>query len=428
MPSTEKIKELHWKDARSHVKKVNEKLAKLIDQFGPNDRYSFIKAQYAYGSSILKKGVLQLPSKEGNIPFNHASIPCKIQKKLNYSSVPVGLILTRSVEVFFETEERCMPSKFLETGSMFGLWESFDKTCPAFIQNVWNLSAGARTLFLLPSISDAIYHGRLKRKHGIQMYPPKNLLEHYKVFKELSNAAQLDSPWECEILFFIDKWLEDHEKNLACNRLHKLWLMEAWQQSYNCRNKMSYDVAWEEFSREIYRRNYKPRAHIINIIKHLLAIGEGVYPGFSPVELGESAAPTSMIMRAYAHDYLLKYHPFIMKPHHLRKKGECVYYSLSLPTQLEYTPQAKNSPSIIANLREIKSLMDILLGHIQDKKVSYEYFHAEHDQFGEIKRASEIPFGDPTFQSILNQHENALFCDNSTFWQGCIRIKLNQDL
>jgi hypothetical protein len=319
-----------------------------------------------------------------------------------------------------------MPSKLFDTGTMFGLWEAYDPAPSEFVKKVWNLTAGARTTFMLAKISDAVSHDRLRRDYAIHAYLPRGLLDHYKIFMELAHKNdEQENDWYCDILFFVDKWLENKEDSISSLQLHKYWLEEAWRQSFNCRNQMSYDVAWEEFSKEVTRRNYKPRAYI-NTIKHLLTLGEGIYPGFIPALPNEVAVPVHLIQDAYMKGYLLKkYAPIIMTPYHLRNKGEFVYYSLSLPTQLEYAPQAKNSPSIMTDMRELKMLMQILQESIKEKTVSYEFFHSEADRFGEIRPSSELPEEDARLTTMPSGYDihNKWFCDNSPFWRGCIRIQ-----
>jgi hypothetical protein len=213
------------------------------------------------------------------------------------------------------------------------------------------------------------------------------------------------------------------QDNLLFIKLHRRWLREAWNQSYNCRSQMSYDVAWEDFSKELSRRNYKPRADSINIIKHLISIGEGIFPGFVPALEDESTLPLSLIQNAYMESYLLKnYAPIIMHPYHLRKKGESVYYSLSMPTQLGYFAQFGKTPNIMGDLRELRQLISILQDSITEKLVDYHFFHSDKDGFGEIRQASEIPAEDKRFDNHFIKYSNAGFCDNSHFWRGCIRI------
>lgn len=414
------FEELAWDAVIDDIQAVDEQFAEIIRAIKPAKNFSFIKMRYQYGDFILKKGELHLPYDGSTLPIGSHKIPDELKRKLGYSSVPMGLILNKTVEVFFETEDRCMPSKVFEKGTIFGLWEAFDREPSEFIKKVWNLTAGTRSVFMLPKISDTVSHNRLKRDYAVCAYPPKTLLGHHGVFTEIAKKARSD--WHCDVLFFTKDWLMDQD-NLLFVKLHKRWLREAWNQSYNCRSQMSYDAAWEEFSKELSRRNYKPRAGSINVIKHLITIGEGTFPGFIPALEDESALPLALIQKAYKDSYSLKnYAPIIMHPHHMKKKGESVYYSLSMPTQPGYFAQTSAAPSIMGDLRELKQLIGILQNLTLDKMIEYHFFHSDKDAFGEIRQASDIPLEDRRFDAYFKKYQESWFCDNSHFWRGCIRI------
>lgn len=418
------LEELCWDNVKEEVWKANPELSAILEQFPT--KHGFIKAKYLFGEKILDQGTIHLPTQNGEtLPLDSPQVPESIRKKLEYSYVPLGLILSRSVEVYFETEDRVMPSKLFAAGSTFGLWEAFDPPPSDLIKKVWNLSAGARSIFLLPKISDNVGHNRLKRDYGILAYPPKKLLFQHNVFSDLARYIPSENKWYCDILFFSKEWLEEHEDDLNCLKLKKYWLQEAWRQSFNCRNQMSYDVAWEEFSREVTRRNWKPRPYIINTLKHLMAISEGTFPGFVSSGNSEIAAPIHLLQEAYMKTYMLKqYAPIIMHPHHLKNPDTPVYYSLYLPTLLEYAPQAKNPRSIMTDMREIKMLAEVLVASKRTQGVTYDFFHSEADRFSEIRSAIDMFQEDPHLSDYPKKYGSLKCALNSPFLRGCIRISL----
>jgi hypothetical protein len=424
------VEEFTWHEVRNDVKTANPILANLIDRFEPSNKYTFLKVRYLFGDRILNQGLTHLPLKSGGtVPLMHSKVPEVLREKLGHRMVPMGLLLSKSIEVFYETDERVMPSKLFGAGSLIGLWEAFDPPPTEFLRSIWNLSAGARSICMLPSISETGSHAKLRRDFGVTAYPPKTLLNHSNVFVELCRGAAECNNWFCDVLFFTDKWLENPKDNLGFLQLHHYWLQEAWKQSINGRNQMSYDVAWEVFSREVTRRNWKPRAHVINIIKHLLSIGEGIFPGFIPAT-DETAAPIKFLQDCYINSYQLKdYAPIIIVPHHLRELTTPVYYSLSLPTQLEHAPKAKNSPTIIGDIRELKMLMNVLINSMSDSHHHYDFFHCEEDQFGEIQHVSDMPITDPRLMMYPAEYGERRFPDNSAFLRGCIKIsKIKENL
>jgi len=420
------IEELTWDKAREFVLKSDPDLAAIIDDVNPSAKYTFFKARYSYGTKILNQGVLHLPTISGDtLPLNDPKVPNYISKNLGYRVVPLGLILTKSVEVYFETEDRIMPSKLFHNGTMFGLWEAFDPPPTKFVRNVWNLSAGARTVFMLPKISDNVSHTRIKRHYNIEGYAPKSLLEHNKIFIEITHSAKTENKWYCDILFFSKKWVENFEQNVRCLKLHKYWLHKAWRQSFNCRNNMNYDVAWEDFAKALTRKNWMPKPYTINTLKHVLTISEGIYPGFRPAGANEDAMPLRLIQDAYIYHYQLKnYAPIIMYPDHLSDPEIPVYYSLALPTLLEYGVRPRNVPRLMDETRELRMVLKVLMDSLPNNNVSFEFFHYDNDKFGEIIDPAKMPEQDPNLMLFPPEYGERTFANTSRFLKGCIRIAL----
>lgn len=414
------IEQVEWDDVKNEVSQINPILGRVIE--GVSAKGELFKARYHYGDTILKEGKLHLPLLSGGtIELSSEMVPHEIRKNLDYRHVPLGFILSKSIEVHFDSDDRVVPSKLISSGNFFGLWEMFDPPPTEFSKSVWSISAGARTAFMLPRIADAISHTRLKSDYGISSYAPKKLIDHSNVFSDL--ASRQSTHWDCEILFFCESWLDIQENNLSALQLRQYWLEQAWKQSFNCRNQMNYDVAWENFSKEVTRRNWKPRPYIINTIKHLLAIGEGVFPGFSPTGVSEEALPTRFIQDAYMNSYLLKqYAPIIMQPKHLGLETQTVYYSISLPTLLEFAPQAHNPRSIMADMRELRQLMHLLLKSMKTTNLFYEFFHSDEDRFLEILPSNKIVESDTSFMQLPEEFGDLDFADCSPFFRGCIRV------
>lgn len=418
------IQECTWDEVRSEIYNANPALAKMIDEFNPGKEYGFIRAQYPYGTSILSGGKIHLPTDDGGVvSLDHELVPQSISKKMAYSSVPVGLVTGNAMEVYFETEQRVMPSKIFYTGTFFGLWELLDSDIK-HSPSIWSISAGTRSLFMLPRISDERSHARLKKDFGISEYAPKDMLSHINVFRELGNAQRRieGKGWNCDVLFFTNKWAEYDSNNMSQLKLRAHWLKAAWDQSLNCRNQMDYNVAWEMFSKEISRKHWKAKPYIINTIKHLIAITEGVFPGFAPA-LDDACAPVTFIQNAYINSYLLKdYSPIIMQSTNIRSVEKYVYYSLALPTLLEWAPRTMVSASILGDLKDLKKLIDLFMNSTKSVGFDFIYFHCEEDQLKEVNHSSHIVMEDPSMKRLEQYKNNREFSENSPFFKGCVRI------
>jgi len=421
------IEELAWQDCYLDIMNVNPALAAIIHSIQPSQSYTIFKVRYPYGAKIIEHGQLQLPIGNASLlPLNHARVPSTIREKLDYRFIPLGLILTKKVEVYFSAKTRVVPEKLYGVGEMVGLHSLFDAQKQNNSKNILNMSSGARTIFMLPMISDNVSHARIKRKLSIHSYPPKTLLDHHEVFTEIVKQTCGIDAWSCEILFFSRQWI-DNESDQTLLPLRNYWLEQAWQQTYHCRHQMVLDVAQEAFSRAISRRHLKPKPHIINTFNHLINIGRGTAPGFISAEEREEAAPIKVLQDAYVNHYLLKdYAPIIMHAHHLHSHADHnkVYYSLSLPTLLNYGPRPGRMPSIMADLRELKLLLDFSNEYYSDAKVNYRLFHTEPDQFGEVCHSQELPQLDKSFSRYSSIHHDRYFPYTSSFFRGCIQIAL----
>ena len=220
--------ELTWDDVREQVKQVNPKLAAVIDLISPDSRHKLFKASYAFGEEILKDGLLQIPNENGKlVPLSAA--PNHIQNALSYNfySNPVSMVLSGSSEIFIISDNHTIPLySLIPPGKIFGLWTvlSSDRTItPAFI---WDMTSGARSLFMLPKISKMKSHRRIAKELGLQREAPKNILEHWHVFKEVANHVDFGMHWSSEFLFFTKEWFEGPIlKDFKLHLLETVWVV-----------------------------------------------------------------------------------------------------------------------------------------------------------------------------------------------------------
>ncbi len=405
-----------WQEIRENVRKVNPVLCDIIDRVDPSDKYNFIKVRYHFGQYIVSRSEFQLPvSTSKTVPISDPSIPNSIKKLINYSDLPISLILNKSVEVFYESDIRVMPTKLFRKGALFGLWELLDKKFDVSTEELWNITAGARTAFMLSKISDNASHMKLRRHYSLSNYQPSGILDHHKIFSEIAQSNIAKSNWHCDLILFSSNWVKNTNK-LA--ELNYFWLQEAWRQSFNCRKNMSFNKSWETFSAAVSSKNIRPNPLTINIIKHLLLIIDGLYPAFSPAT-DEETIPRKLLHSAYKDIYQLKNTPLIMEPSHLFKKNKPVYYSFQLETLLEYAPNVNRGKTIITDLRELITLIRILENFDQKVKGKFKFFHKDADENHQIQSSNSIPCLDSNFPKDV--------AHSSPFFKGCIQAKLDQD-
>ncbi|MDO8954557.1 MAG: hypothetical protein Q7V63_06890 [Gammaproteobacteria bacterium] len=431
------LEELSWQDVRLQVKEVNPTLAKIIDDISPSKEYGFYKVKYPFGSEILKRAMLHLPFNDTLLPITDPRLS-HIKEKLgnyNLNSNPASLMLKNTCEIFLGLEEKTilLPSfGLISPGKLFGTWRllsSKKSQHPAFI---WSMTAGARTLFMLPKISERSKHEKLRKEFNLTFDVPRGLISHWEIFRSLANDKSFGEEWDVEILFFHKKWFDKpDDKNWV--PFTKYLLQTAFDASEFGRNDFIWDIA---ISLMQQMRNIRPVPYIADTVKHLLTIGVGVVPGFSPA-IDDIAGPIKRLEEIYSTIYGLAYAPIIMQPHtFVSGESRPVYYSLSLPTITRFSPRSREESSKLSDLYEIKSLLNKYLNDLSSidlnlkdtliydlpSKVQYDFFHTETEVYRGIQASSEIPVEDTLFANIPYGAKQD-FPANGIFVNGCVRIK-----
>lgn len=426
---------LSWKDARPLLEKVNPSLVATIDPLNPDDSYQLLKVRYPYGEPILKAGMFMLPNEQGQFePFNATSQPAHFQKAFEHiHTVPMGIVLKRSAEVFLETANHSTPFSIMREGDLVSAWNILSPHHTCDRGNLWNIVSGARSVFMLPKIADAIAHGRLKKTFNLDIDAPKTLAQQWHVFKALSKHAA--EPWESEILFFGKKWLEPQPSPEW--KLFRAHLLETiWDNTAFLRNQYYHDYVFSCLQME---KGMKPNPYLAHTVKHLLAIASGTYPGFGFAD-HEALLPLHFIQHVYQNTYQLRYVPNVLEPRHFRRDRlqRYVYYSLQVPTLLEFSPSSRKVASKFENMRNLRYIFNSLLRVISEnpyqlnpqdmniyhlfKDFHYGLFHSEMDPNGEMHPASELAAEDPRIQTELQRFPGLSFCETGPFLKGCIRI------
>jgi len=434
---TPRLQEICWENIRDDIKSINPKLYHIIDKINPNKNYPLFKATYAYGDEIINKGHLYLPHEKLLYPLNASQFSSRIKELLGYNlgTNPVSLVLKNSIEIFTAIENRTVSLYGLVTpGKVFSTSRILSQTVSYSPPFLWDMTAGARSIFMLPKISDAYSNEKLRKEFGMSIIPPKGLHDHWKIFKELAQHEKFESPWFAEMLFFSKKWFT-HLNDPAWKDFHLYLFQSAWNNTEFWRNQFVWDLVFCLVKKNI---NIRPNPYIADTVKHLLSIAAGATSGFAPA-IDDSSCPCKKLQEIYSTVYSLKdYQPIIMEPYTLAlyQQSRPVYYSLEYPNTMEFSPKSKKISNKITDLIEIKYLLDKYFAEIckgqlniqgtpfQDliNGVVFDYFHANLDAYDGIKESSEMPKGDPNLKSIYASNKNKSFPKNSTFLRGCIRI------
>ena len=365
------------------------------------------------------------------IPINKADKHIQDSLSYNTGTNPVSLILHGSAEIFMVQDNHTVslyglipPGKVLSTWKVLSIDPS---SSPVFI---WDMTSGARSLFMLPKISKATSHKRIAKELGLQQEPPKNLLEHWEIFRELANHPSFGESWSCTIVFFGGKWFE-HLDDPAFREL-KLYLLEnAWNGSNYWRHQFIWNLVFSVIQIE---KGLKTPSYIYNIVKHILNMGVGALPGYAPA-IDDMAGPIKRLQSLYASVYNLPYTPIIMQPYIFSGAiDRSVYFSYALPNTLEFSKKTRSDSSKLDDLvttqyylkKYLNGLTELPL-HIENTSfsrlhelVDFSFYHPDFKDLTDIKDPADLAIEDKYFNTSASKKE--LFPAKSVFLRGCVRI------
>lgn len=440
---------LTWKDVAEDVRKVNSALANEIDALDPDDSYKIIRARYRYGQFVLKDGVLCLPTNDGK--SLEVDKYCEINPSLkavplnaeNEFGMPMGLTLSNSLEMFLKFHKRDIPFTVMPPGKIFALSKVLDKSESFQEGAIWSITAGARSIFLLPKISEVSSFWQLKKEFGLTEEMPQSLGDHWKTFVEIAEKDQKD-PWYVDLIFFSRKWLEN--KDGQWKAFHLFLFNTAWTNVLFLRSKNIFEFL---FSSALEKRNMRSDPYVSDTAKHLFATGAEFYPGFVVAD-DDTFAPIKFIQKAFTQIYELQYAPTIMHLDYLNRTEKACYYSLQYPTLMEFSPKSRIVNTNIKMLEEINALMNYFLIYILEerpdlhhgpiyswtKNMRYQYFHNYNKPSPQMAAQSNstannmivsshnLPKYDKHLKKSLARFKPSKleFCSSNIFMRGAVRI------
>ncbi|MCC2625631.1 MAG: hypothetical protein K0R14_1504 [Burkholderiales bacterium] len=434
---------LNWEEVLGILYPIKPRLAKRMQE---NARalkdLPFFMVNYPYGAKIIHNRDVRLPLVGGDsISFNDPSLPDILREHLSYTpgfDNPVGMILNKEAEFYLERGKRIVSYPVIKTGQTFGFAHIVDavmnensETGKKAYVSIWNLNAGARTAFILPKVSENQKHANLLETYGINVEKPSLYTEQQNVFRALN--ASIDDPWVQPVIYF-PKQLLKMLKTGKCPAIYQE-MSNIHRSGYNIWHT-TYSK-WEGDINYVFEES-KANAlssYAVSIAKHIYLIVAGGVPGFAPA-IDENMLPKKLIEDAYAQGDgygLTEYWPFIMQPKQFNAK-ESVYYSLGLPSLINYNPNTFKGKTQIELLSEIVEVLRLsqkyILNKFEDResilydtarKARFSFYHDDPnpDKYGQpIKSSALLPKEDSRFFK-----KGWAFPYLSQFVRSCIKIE-----
>jgi hypothetical protein len=448
------VKKVGWQKISSEVKGANEELwkslqpvmSKLKRQKGSPQ---LIVAEYPYGSLLVDDGSFRLPCDD--LPGDCSAECNEIRSELNYSYIPLGLVLDNSVEVFIMREggymkmgTRLVPLRVLSKGELFGVFETLDSITG--IRNpkpYWSVSSGARSVVIMAPLNDKAVLKKID--NGFSCSVPRLDAGHHD-WEFIQCVAQAQGlHWRTRVLLF-PKWVTDEDPLLTV--LQKDIFTTGWHQIAPLR---SYVIDEAKIAKTFMHHSSKrvsrhtAELYYYFTLRHILAISKGELPAFQPVTPArEQSGPFLQFQDAMNSINVLKYYPVILQPGILAARGDAGYYSVNRPSLLSPVPEKFPLKTRKELVEEIERALDGLPAKARDdanldfnemrfysdwgrnsssrkniatlraRNVRQRYVEALYERKGE--------FLSPTLPGSPNLNGEPKIFHNSGFFDGAIRI------
>tara|TARA_R110000868_G_scaffold291709_1_gene552250 strand:- start:16712 stop:18025 length:1314 start_codon:yes stop_codon:yes gene_type:complete len=430
---TAQLQKLSWEDVRDKVKNVNEPLFNEIEKISPDKSMPFYIAKYRFGDQIIINGTLQIPNDKGTVvPITDSSLSKTVKNDLNYTmNMPLGIVLEKSIELHGLVNSRIIPWRILKPGRLFSLWGSFQPSgTSSHAASMWQMTAGARSMFMLSKIEEKRGYQKLQKALGIDIAIPREPYDQWHLFKEIVHAPSTHCEWQTELLFFSREFREKLDTE-SFNSLTNHLFRTAWLDTTLVRDQIIFDSMYNS---AIMSCNIKSNPYLINTTKHIYELARNSFPGLA-FATDDSAGPINLIQDVFVDIYgHLKSSPSMMVPAYLND-ADRIYYSLNIPTLLSFSAETKPINNQLYDLSWIKVLQDKINAYFKKDEfnlsgtpianlansVGYQYFHPNPGKHNDIVMAKNL------------QHQHAILCDeekkfnlpfsaNSKFMHGVIEI------
>lgn len=434
------INKVTWDEVQDKIRNINPHFTEVVNKLSLNNSHKLYSVSYTFGDMIMKDGQFNVPHDGHFLPITDPAISPELFADLGtYDAMPLGIVLNNSFETFITQDEKVMPFELFEPGKLFSLWTHLDAEMSFQRLFKWNRTAGCRSLFALPKISDTYSHQRLQRALCIDMSAPRTLQEQWQLFVEIYRANRDKCNWDTEVLYLSKQWLLDIKNNPKWHELHLYLLSEAWSKSSFWRNEVAFRFIYNNFLNHLTAKGIKTKPKILAVVKHLILIGLGLLPAFCPAT-HELQAPINLLQESYLDFYNLKdYIPTLMQPKYFSAEDNVpVYYSLQWDTTLEPYQDDKTPINIMDILEDVQRILDQLLKYInlenrafhldrtplsKLKKVKFDFYHSSESHCKDIKKTHTMPDTDERLIYLDKKTTSERkFCESAHFLRGCVKI------
>lgn len=441
----DELQKIYWDNIKHQIRKVDNEFARLVDEISPDEEYPLYLSSYKYGETIGDNLGTILKNKDGEIyRLGDQATPKDIFENLGYgiSNSPLMMILDKKFEwyIFDQPNQRSFPIYIEGPGFFIGTRQLLsEKKSKTYISSsIMSCTAGTRSAFMLPNIGNQKNHMALQRQLGVSGSPPKEMQDHWEIFKEIYSSSNKN--WQAKIIFFSKKWVESLKSDPKWIYLQRYLIEKIIKSWEHDKNYFFYNFA---FSSAHTKKNIIKNTYLNETAKHILGIAIGANLGFKP-STDDQSLPLNTIQHAYKKIYQLKHNPVLLEPSKFDincKEQLPIYYSLQRPIVCSLEKQTKTEPRALVNLHYLNRMLSKYLEAFSSKdstdcysgtslqeiaeKINFTYYHhSPKDTENPIQSSAKIEKEDSRFSISKLDQLDTDFPSDARFFRGCIKISI----
>lgn len=267
---------LCWQEAIPYLQNVNSQFTDIIYEISPPQNYRIIKATYHFGEHIFDRRKLQIPYNNKLYPIDSKEIPDDVRQEFATDELLMSIPLNKVIKNYLDTEDTTIPIKTFNPGDIVGLWATLCSNDESMLNTIyWTISAGCRSLYLLPKISDDRSFNRIKKEFNLSMDKPLTLFDQADLFNDISKFQNNDDMWSVDVLIFSKQW--SNTNTIIMDKLRLYLYTKAWNDSKFLRDSQYFHYS---VSKILNDSSLKTNPYIRDTLSHLYSISEGQRPSF----------------------------------------------------------------------------------------------------------------------------------------------------
>ena len=395
------IEKTSWSHEKELIAKLNKPLFEAISRLDPPEDIPLYKLRYSFGDRIKLDGEFYvLNNSAENVPLGDKSIDKSIRDDLTTESqMPIGLMVSKSVELYVDYEDRVIPFNLFKPGMIFGINAALKPEASFELGNFWQMTAGCRSAFLTSKLSEHTALARITQEFGLPLERPQGLLDHWHLFKKICEAGK--HQWYAEVIFFPKQWHENKE-DLKWKEFRLFLFETVWSSSSLRMNSYLLDLSYSKLASTC--KNIVPNLYINRLVRHIMMMAIGACPGFKFLTTDEEI-PYNFLREVLITIYRLKNNEptFLGLDKLLGSSCNKIYYALAVPTIAEFTlsnsKESKRTTEIseafrmMASLRKNRHDVEFSTSH---KQMFDTFLDASIIGYHVNNMASELPIQDPS--------------------------------